>query len=91
MAAIHVSEAEALRTFSSLLERARAGTEIVIEADTSPSVILRASQEPQVRCLSESLRLAREHKSSATLDGDFAADLCAAIDSHLEPLQSSWE
>jgi hypothetical protein len=42
--------------------------------------------EPSLRKLSESLRLAREHASTATLDGNFAADLEAAIQSHPEPL-----
>jgi hypothetical protein len=42
--------------------------------------------------LSESLRLAKEHASNATLDGDFARDLEEAINSHREPLNpSAWE
>jgi hypothetical protein len=48
--------------------------------------------EPHVRLLSESLRLAKEHASSATLDGDFARDLEEAINSHREPLNPpAWE
>jgi hypothetical protein len=48
--------------------------------------------EPYVRLLSESLRLAREHGSTATLDEDFAKDVEAAIESHREPLNPpAWD
>jgi hypothetical protein len=39
-----------------------------------------------VRWLSESLRLAKEHASTATPDEDFARDLEEVINSHREPL-----
>jgi hypothetical protein len=41
--------------------------------------------------LSESLRLAKERGSTATLDGSFASDLEAVIASHLEPLNNPWD
>lgn len=82
---IHVSEAEAASDFASLLDRVRAGAEIVIEHDARPVAIVR-SAEPQVRSLSESLRLAREHGSTVTLDPEFAKDVEAAVASHREPL-----
>ena len=46
--------------------------------------------EPPLRLLSESLRLAKEHASTATLDGDFARDLLDDLEalycnSHREP------
>jgi antitoxin (DNA-binding transcriptional repressor) of toxin-antitoxin stability system len=91
MATIHISEAEAARDFAGLLARVRAGAEVVIDKGVSPSVVLRVANEPAVRRLSESLRMAREHGSTATLDGDFARDLEAAITSHPEPLQSAWD
>ncbi len=48
--------------------------------------------EPHVRLLSESLRLAKEHASTATLDGDFARDVEEAINSHCEPLNPpAWD
>ena len=88
---IHVSEAEAASDFASLLARVRAGAEVVIESNARPVAVVRAA-EPQVRLLSESLRLAREHGSSATLDGDFARDLEDVINSHREPLNSpAWD
>jgi hypothetical protein len=48
------------------------------------AVIRRAA--PHVRLLSESLRLAKERGSSATLDGEFGRDLEAVVGSHREPL-----
>ncbi len=91
MAVIHISEAEAARDFAGLLARVRAGAEIVIEDDASPSVVVRVTAKRPVRRLSESLRLAKEHGSTATLDGGFAHDLEAVIQSHREPLESSWD
>lgn len=90
MATIHISEAEAFRDFPGLLARVRAGAEIVIEEAASPAVVLRAATERPLRRLSESLRLAIEHGSTATLDGGFAADLEAVIKSHPEPLANPW-
>ena len=82
---IHISEAEAARDFASLLARVREGAEVIIESDSRPVAVVRPA-EPYVRLLSESLRLAREHGSTATLDGEFAKDVEDGIASHGEPL-----
>jgi prevent-host-death family protein len=88
---IHISEAEAARDFAGLLARVRAGGEIVIGDEARPVAVVRAA-EPHVRLLSESLRLAKEHASTATLDEDFARDLEDVINSHREPLNPpAWE
>jgi antitoxin (DNA-binding transcriptional repressor) of toxin-antitoxin stability system len=88
---IHISEAEAASNFAGVLARVREGVEIVIESGKLPVAVLRPA-EPHVRLLSESLRLAKEHASTATLDGDFARDLEAAINSHREPLNPpAWD
>jgi prevent-host-death family protein len=88
---IHISETEAANDFASLLARVRAGAEVVIESGKLPVAVVRPA-EPHVRLLSESLRLAREHSSTATLDEDFARDLEAVINSHREPLNPpSWD
>ena len=69
----------------------RAGVEIVIGDEARPVAVVR-SAEPHVRLLSESLRLAKEHASTATLDEDFARDLEAVINSHREPLNPpAWD
>lgn len=90
MAVIHISEAEAARDFAGLMARVRAGAEVVIDDESSPAVVLHVVAERPVRRLSESLRMAKEHGSIATLDGGFASDLEAIINSHPEPLESSW-
>jgi antitoxin (DNA-binding transcriptional repressor) of toxin-antitoxin stability system len=88
---INMSEAEAPRDFGSLLALVSGGAEVVIQNGTRPVAVVRPA-EPHVRLLSESLRLAREHGSTATLDDDFAKDVAAAIESHREPLKPpAWE
>jgi antitoxin (DNA-binding transcriptional repressor) of toxin-antitoxin stability system len=91
MATIHISEADALRDFAALLGRVRAGAEVVIDDGASPAVVLRTVVEPSPRRLSESLRLAKEHGSTVTLDGGFARDLEAVVNSHPEPLGNPWD
>jgi antitoxin (DNA-binding transcriptional repressor) of toxin-antitoxin stability system len=91
MAVIHISAAEAARDFTALLARVRAGAEIVIEGDEFPAVLLRAVPEPDVRLLSDSLRLAKDHGSTVTLDSGFADDLQSAINSHPEPILTTWD
>jgi prevent-host-death family protein len=89
---IHVSEAEAASDFASLIARVRSGTEVVIEDNARPIAVVRPVAEPSVRRLSESLRLAHEHGSTVTLDGDFGRDLEEIINSHREPLSpSTWD
>ena len=90
MATIHISEAEAARDFPGLLARVRAGAEVVIEDADSSAVVLRTVAERPLRRLSESLRLAKEHGSTVTLDGGFAHDLEVVVDSHPEPLENPW-
>ncbi len=81
----HISEAEATNNFADVMARVRAGAEVVIESGKIPVAVVRPA-EPRVRLLSESLRLAKERASTATLDGDFAKDVEAAIASHREPV-----
>lgn len=88
---IRISDVEAASDFASLLAHVRAGAEVVIENDSRPVAVLHPA-EPSVRLLSESLRLAREHGSTATLDEDFAKDVEAAVESHREPLNPpAWD
>lgn len=88
---IHISEAEAARDFAGLLARVRAGAEIIIGDNARPVAVVRPA-EPYVRRLSESLRLAKEHASTVTLDEDFTRDLEEVITSHREPLKPpAWD
>ena len=89
---IHISEAEAEGNFRALMAHVRAGAEVVIEDNARPVAVVRLIAEPTARPLSESLRLAREHGSTVTLDGEFGRDLEAVIDSHREPLNPpTWD
>jgi antitoxin (DNA-binding transcriptional repressor) of toxin-antitoxin stability system len=89
--AIRVSEAEAANDFPSLLARVRAGAEVVIERNAEAVAVLRPAA-PNVRLLSESLRLAKERGSNTTLDNGFGRDLEAVVSSHREPLvPPSWD
>lgn len=91
MAVIHITEAEAARDFLAVMDRVRAGAEIVIDKDASAVAVLRPATNPHLRRLSESLKLAKAHASSATLDGDFERDLTEVIHGHPEPIHSEWD
>ena len=67
--AIRVSEARS-RDFPSLLTRVCAGAEVVIERNAEAVAVVRPAA-PNVRLLSESLRLAKERGANA--------DRCAAL------------
>jgi antitoxin (DNA-binding transcriptional repressor) of toxin-antitoxin stability system len=89
--AIHVSEAEAASDFPSLLARVRAGAEVVIERNAEAVAVLRPAA-PNLRLLSDSLRLAKDRGSTTTLDGEFGRDLEAVVSSHREPLNPpAWD
>lgn len=88
---IRVSEAEAANDFPSLLARVRAGAEVVIERGAEAVAVIRPAA-PNIRLLSESLRLAKERGSTTTLDDEFSRDLEHVISSHGEPLTPpSWD
>lgn len=87
---IHISEADAIKEFGSLLARVRAGAEVIIERDKLPMAVLRAPTSLG-RTLFECIALLPEN-SSATIDDTFAKDVEAAVASHREPLRSpEWE
>lgn len=90
---IRISEKEAVATsVEMLLAHVRAGAEVVIEDGARPVAVLHSAAPHPGRLLSESLRLARGHGSTATLDEDFAKDVEAAIESRREPLNpSAWD
>ena len=90
MEVVHISEAELVRNIASFLDRARSGTEIVIERNAQPVAVLR-SPEPRRRKLSEIMASLPED-STAAIDPDFAADVQDFIDRHREPLHSpEWD
>ena len=76
---IHISDADAAGQFTSLLDRVRAGEEVVIEHDARPVAVLRPADSGRGRLLSESVALAEAHAREMgyepVMDADFAADL----------------
>lgn len=89
---IHISDEEAAGNFASLLARVSEGAEVVIVRGAKPLAILSPANPRPGRLLSESLRLAKERGSKATLDGEFARDLEEVISSHREPLNPpAWD
>jgi antitoxin (DNA-binding transcriptional repressor) of toxin-antitoxin stability system len=79
-----VSEAELARDLHAVLEKVRQGIEVVVEHNSQPVAVLRASDPPRRR-VSEVLALMPKH-STAAMDVDFAQDVQAAIENHREPL-----
>src|SRR5258708_39682669 len=87
---IHVSDSEAMNDFASVLDRVRAGAEVVIEHDARPVAVVRPAEAPRGRLLSECIALAKAHAKELgyepTMDADFAPDLEEIINSHRKPL-----
>ena len=82
---VHISEAEAANNFGALMERVRAGAEVVIERDAKPVAVVRPAEVVRGRPISECIALAEAHAKELgyepTLDPDFAADLEEIINS----------
>lgn len=93
MATIHISAAEAARDFAELLERVRAGAEVMIEDGPVTVAVLHAPAPPR-RTLSESIAMAEAHAQELgyepVLDEDFAADMEEIIRNR-KPRISQWD
>ena len=86
-----VSRAEAIRDIAAILERVERGTEVVVERDQHPVVILQPAFRAG-RLLSECVAAAEASGSTVTLDGGFGKDLEEVIRSRPEPLDASrWD
>ena len=88
--AIHISDAEAANDLGALLDRVRAGAEVIIERDSRPVAVVRPPEASHGRLLSESIAMAKAHAKELgyepTMDADFAADVEEIINSHRKPL-----
>ena len=95
MATIRISEAEAARDFAAVMDRVRAGVEVVIENEDSPVAILRSALEPRGRLLSESIALAEKHAKELgyepVMDASFASDLKEIIRNRKPREFSRWD
>lgn len=95
MGTVYIPETEAAHDFPGLLERARAGEEIVIEKEASPAVVLRIAAEPRGRLLSESIAFAEAHAKELghepVMDAEFVADVEEIISNRKPRDISAWD
>jgi len=93
MATIHISADEAAREFAALLDRVRAGAEVVIEDGLTAVAVLRPPAPPR-RTISESIALAearsKELGYEPLMDAGFAADLEEIIRNRKPRDTSAW-
>lgn len=93
MATIHISADEAVRDFAALLNRVKAGTEVVIEDGSTAVAVLRPPAPPR-RSISESIALAEARSKKLgykpVMDAGFAADLEEIIRNR-KPRDTSWD
>ena len=91
MAVIHISEEEAAKDFSALLQKAHTGEEFIIESELGALRVSRITEPERgflrpryssPRLLSEILADLEANPSSALMPEGFAADLEAVIKSH---------
>lgn len=92
---VRITEAELARDTHAVLEKVRAGVEIVVEQDHRPVAVIKTPQGPG-RKISECIALAKAYEEklgyAPVPDPDFAQDVQAAIDAHREPLNPpAWD
>lgn len=86
-----MTEYEVTRDFAAVLDKVRAGVEIVVEQDHHPIAVIRSTRE-KGRLLSECIALAEARGSTATLDEGFMKDVEEGIASRSKPWNPpSWE
>jgi len=94
MATIHISEAEAVADFASLMTRVRQGVEIVIESNSKPVAFISPATMPR-RSISESIAMAeassKELGYTPVMDADFAADMEEIIRNRKPADRSAWD
>jgi antitoxin (DNA-binding transcriptional repressor) of toxin-antitoxin stability system len=94
MATIHISEGDAARDFAGLMDRVRAGVEIIIESGSAPVALIRAVDPPR-RSISESIALAEAHSKELgyepVMEAEFAADMEEIIRNRKPRDMSAWD
>ncbi len=79
---LHITEAELANDLHDILEKVRAGAEVIVEGGHTSVTMIRPAIPPP-RTLSEMIRLAEEREKArgykVTLDEDFAADVEAVV------------
>lgn len=94
MATFHISVAEAGDNFADLMNRVRAGNEVVLEEGSAPVAVIRAIDPPR-RSISESIALADAHAKELgyepVMDAEFAADMREIIANRKPRDTSAWD
>lgn len=94
MATTHVTEDEAALDFPKLMERVRAGDEVVIDCGTEAVAVLR-SAVPKGRSIDETIARMqardRERGFPLMMDADFAEDLEEIISRRKPADRSHWD
>jgi prevent-host-death family protein len=94
MATFHISVTEAGRNFADLMDRVRAGNEVVLEEGSAPVAVIRAVDPPR-RSISESIALAEAHAKELgyepLMDVEFAADMREIIANRKPRDTSAWD
>jgi len=88
---IRVTEDELVRDIAAVLDKVRAGAEVVVERDHVPVAMIQAPKRSGRRA-SEILADAARNPSRATLDPEFPTDLDDIIRTNSEPWNPpSWD
>jgi prevent-host-death family protein len=92
---IHMSDREVAGNFTALLDRVRAGDEVIIEQGSRPVAVLRPVEPPGGRLISESIALAKAHAEELgyepVMDTDFAADIREIVNHRTSRDFSAWD
>jgi prevent-host-death family protein len=95
MATFHISVAEAGDNFADLMNRVRAGNEVVLEEGSAPVAVIRPADLPRGRLLSESIAMAearsKERGYDLVMDPEFAADMSEIIANRKPRDTSAWD
>jgi antitoxin (DNA-binding transcriptional repressor) of toxin-antitoxin stability system len=90
MAALYVSELEAVRDLRRLLAQVQQGNEVIIEREAEPVALLTRPRTAK-RSFAETVRLLKE-SAWANVDAEFAAQVEAGIEARREPhTHLSWD
>jgi antitoxin (DNA-binding transcriptional repressor) of toxin-antitoxin stability system len=91
MATVRITEAELARDIHAVLSKVREGVEVIVEQDHRSVAVIKAPRGPG-RKISECIALAKAYEEklgwAPVPDRDFAKDVQAVVDAHLEPLNS---
>ena len=90
MAALYVSELEAIKELPRLLAQVERGDDVIIERGDEPVALLTKAKAVK-RSFEETVQRLRE-SARVNVDNEFAADVQAAIEEHRQPhTYPAWE